>query len=38
MKTVMKLRDLEGRVGQEVAVSPWMEIAQDRIDLFAKAT
>jgi acyl dehydratase len=38
MKTVMKLRDLEGRVGQEVAVSPWMEIAQDRINLFAKAT
>jgi acyl dehydratase len=38
MKTVLKIRDLEARVGQEVAVSPWVEIAQDRIDLFAKAT
>lgn len=38
MTTVLKIRDLEGRVGQEIGVSPWMEIAQDRIDLFAKAT
>jgi acyl dehydratase len=38
MKTVLKIRDLEGRVGQEIAVSPWVEITQDRIDLFAKAT
>jgi len=38
MKTELKIRDLEGLVGKEVAVSPWMEIAQDRIDLFAKAT
>lgn len=38
MKTVLKISDLEGRVGQEIAVSPWVEIAQDRIDLFAKAT
>jgi acyl dehydratase len=38
MKTILKVADLEGRVGQEVGVSPWLEIAQDRIDLFAKAT
>ena len=38
MTTVLKIRDLEGRVGQEIGISPWMEIAQDRIDLFAKAT
>jgi acyl dehydratase len=33
----MKIRDLETRVGQEVAVSPWIEITQERIDTFAKA-
>ncbi len=37
-KTNLKLREIESRVGQEIAVSPWVEIAQDRIDLFAKAT
>jgi acyl dehydratase len=30
--------ELESRVGQEVAVSPWLPIGQDRIDLFARAT
>jgi len=38
MKTLLKIGELESRVGEELAVSPWMEIAQDRIDLFAKAT
>ena len=38
MTTALKIRDLESRVGQEVGVSPWIEITQDRIDLFAKAT
>ena len=38
MATALKISDLESRVGQEIAVSPWVEIAQDRIDLFAKAT
>jgi acyl dehydratase len=38
MKLSFTIADLESRVGQEVAVSPWMEITQDRIDLFAKAT
>jgi acyl dehydratase len=37
-KTALRIRDLEPRVGQEIAVSPWVAIAQDRIDLFAKAT
>ena len=31
------IRSLESRVGQEVAVSPWMEITQERIDTFARA-
>jgi len=33
----MKIRDLQQRVGEEVAVSPWIEITQERIDTFAKA-
>jgi acyl dehydratase len=31
------IRELKDRVGQEVAVSPWVEISQQRIDTFAKA-
>ncbi|HWA36578.1 MAG TPA: MaoC family dehydratase [Burkholderiales bacterium] len=31
------LRDLEGREGQEIGVSPWLEVTQERIDTFAKA-
>ena len=31
------IRELAGRVGEEVAVSPWVEIGQERIDTFAKA-
>ena len=31
------IRDLERRVGEEVGVSPWVEITQGRIDTFAKA-
>jgi len=37
-KSDVRIRDLESRVGQEIAVSPWVEIAQERIDQFAKAT
>jgi acyl dehydratase len=29
--------ELEKRVGEEVGVSPWIEITQERIDTFAKA-
>jgi len=32
-----RIRALEHRVGEEVAVSPWIEITQERIDTFAKA-
>ena len=32
-----RIRALEHRVGEEVAVSPWIEISQERIDTFAKA-
>ncbi|HEX7838059.1 MAG TPA: MaoC family dehydratase [Kofleriaceae bacterium] len=38
MKLSLTPADLESRIGQEVAVSPWVEITQDRIDQFAKAT
>jgi acyl dehydratase len=31
------LRDLESRVGEEVGVSPWIAVTQERIDTFAKA-
>ena len=31
------IRELEQRVGEEVAVSPWLEVTQQRIDTFAKA-
>ena len=37
-KTAVSLRELESKVGHEVGVSPWVEISQERIDLFAKAT
>ena len=37
-KTAVSLRELESRVGEEVGVSPWVEMPQERIDLFAKAT
>jgi acyl dehydratase len=29
--------DLSKRVGEEIGVSPWLEVTQERIDLFAKA-
>jgi len=32
------VRDLESRLGQECGVSPWVEIPQAKIDLFAEAT
>jgi acyl dehydratase len=38
MKSSLKIRDLEARVGEEIAVSPWVDMPQERIDLFAKAT
>ena len=38
MKASLKIRELERRVGEELGVSPWVEMPQERIDLFAKAT
>jgi acyl dehydratase len=38
MKSSLKIRDLESRVGEEIAVSPWVDMPQERIDLFARAT
>ena len=32
-----RVGDLSGRVGEEIGVSPWLTVSQDRIDLFAKA-
>lgn len=37
-KASLTLRSLENRVGEECGVSPWVEMPQERIDLFAKAT
>ena len=34
----LSVRDLERRVGQEIGVSSWCEVGQDRIDRFADAT
>jgi acyl dehydratase len=34
---VPSIRELQKRVGEEVAVSPWLAISQERIDTFAKA-
>jgi acyl dehydratase len=31
------IRELKERVGEEVGVSPWVEITQERIDTFARA-
>ena len=39
MKTVFDSKDaVVSRVGQELGVSDWLVIAQDRIDAFADAT
>jgi len=37
-RTVLDPRELPSRVGQELGVSPWLEIDQARIDAFAHAT
>jgi acyl dehydratase len=31
------IRSLEHRIGEEVGVSPWVEVSQERIDTFARA-
>jgi len=31
------LKELQGREGEEIGVSPWLEVTQARVDTFAKA-
>ena len=31
------LRELAGREGEEIGVSPWLEVTQERVDTFARA-
>jgi acyl dehydratase len=38
MRTCEKLADLAALVGQEVAVSDWIPVTQQQVDLFAEAT
>ncbi len=38
MRSFASLDELRSVVGQEVAVTEWMEIAQERVNLFADAT
>jgi acyl dehydratase len=38
MKTFQTLAELPAHVGQEVAVSEWLTVTQEQIDLFAQAT
>lgn len=38
MKIIESLSDLAALVGQEVAVSPWIEVTQQQINQFAEAT
>jgi acyl dehydratase len=35
---VVEMKDLPGLVGQEIGVSDWLEITQDRVNKFADAT
>ena len=34
----VSVKELAGKVGEECGVSPWVEMSQERIDLFARAT
>ena len=36
--TTIDITDLQARVGQEIGVSDWLEVTQDRITQFAEAT
>lgn len=38
MRTIDGIAELETLVGQEIGVSDWLEVTQDRINLFADAT
>jgi len=34
----LRIQDIAARIGQELAVSPWLQVPQQRIDQFAEAT
>src|SRR5680860_453759 len=38
MRIINGISELQGLVGQEIGVSDWFEVTQDRINLFAEAT
>lgn len=38
MRVIASVEELKSLVGQEVAVSDWMEVTQERVNLFAQAT
>jgi len=38
MKTLQSLAELPALVGQDVAVSDWLTVTQEQINLFAQAT
>ena len=38
MVHIARLRDLRDRVGEEIVVSEWLEVGQERIDAFAECT
>jgi len=38
MTQIARLQDLAQRVGEEIAVSDWLTITQERVNLFAEAT
>lgn len=38
MRTIRTLDELHEQIGKEVAISPWVRVDQQRIDLFAQAT
>lgn len=38
MRIIASIEELKSLVGQEVAVSDWVEISQERVNLFAEAT
>ena len=38
MTQIAQLQDLKTRIGEEIAVSDWLPISQERVNLFAEAT
>jgi acyl dehydratase len=38
VRVVRSVEELRGHIGQEVGISEWVEVTQDRVNLFADAT